>query len=65
MINNSLTKVDKPDAENIMVTANVPVTNRSISSEALFAGRRELLIEHAGEEYRLRLTNQGKLILTK
>lgn len=38
---------------------------RVISSEALFAGSRELLIKHAGDEYRLRLTNQGKLILTK
>ncbi|HZV99230.1 MAG TPA: hemin uptake protein HemP [Methylophilaceae bacterium] len=35
------------------------------SSKELFSGARELLIEHAGGEYRLRLTNQGKLILTK
>ena len=39
--------------------------NRSMTSEDLFAGRRELLIKHASESYRLRITNQGKLILTK
>ena len=35
-----------------------------ISSEALLAGRRELVIVHNGREYRLRLTQNGKLILT-
>lgn len=38
---------------------------RVITSEDLFAGLRELVIKHAGDEYRLRLTSQGKLILTK
>lgn len=38
---------------------------RVITSEVLFGGTRELLIKHAGENYYLRLTNQGKLILTK
>lgn len=38
---------------------------RTITSDALFGGRRELLINHASESYRLRITNQGKLILTK
>ena len=31
----------------------------------LLRGRTELLIEHAGAIYRLRLTRNGKLILTK
>ena len=39
--------------------------NKYTTSEMLFAGARELVIAHAGDEYRLRLTNQGKLILTK
>lgn len=39
--------------------------NRVIASADLFAGYRELVIKHAGDEYRLRLTSQGKLILTK
>lgn len=41
------------------------VLSKNITSESLFAGARELVIAHAGGEYRLRLTNQGKLILTK
>ncbi len=40
-------------------------TSKVITSECLFAGARELVIQHAGEHYRLRVTNQGKLILTK
>jgi hemin uptake protein HemP len=35
-----------------------------IRSAILLAGKRELIIEHAGREYRLRVTAQGKLILT-
>jgi hemin uptake protein HemP len=36
-----------------------------VSSRELLGGRTELRIEHGGEEYRLRLTRQNKLILTK
>ncbi|MBN8525157.1 MAG: hemin uptake protein HemP [Planctomycetes bacterium] len=35
-----------------------------LSSAELFRDRREVLIEHAGRTYRLRLTATGKLILT-
>ena len=35
-----------------------------ISSDALLGPRGELLIVHNGREYRLRLTQNGKLILT-
>lgn len=35
------------------------------SSGELFEGHRELVIVHANIEYRLRLTSQGKLVLTK
>ena len=35
------------------------------SSAHLLAGSRELVIEHAGQEYHLRLTRNDKLILTK
>jgi hemin uptake protein HemP len=35
------------------------------TSGDLFDGDQEILIEHAGQEYRLRITRQGKLILTK
>ncbi len=36
-----------------------------ISSEQLFATQNEIVIEHQGDEYRLRITRNGKLILTK
>ena len=38
---------------------------RSISSESLLEGARELVIRHQGGEYHLRLTRNDKLILTK
>jgi hemin uptake protein HemP len=44
-------------------TAMSPLTRWS--STQLLAGQRESVIEHNGVEYRLRLTGQGKLILTK
>jgi len=37
---------------------------QKISSLALLGRRGELIIEHGGREYRLRLTQNGKLILT-
>jgi hemin uptake protein HemP len=36
-----------------------------LRSEDLFRGRNELIIEHQGQEYRLRLTRNDKLILNK
>lgn len=44
--------------------------NRSINlsvheSSLLLSGKSEAVIMHSGEEYRLKLTRQGKLILTK
>jgi hemin uptake protein HemP len=37
---------------------------KRVSSEALLGERGELVILHNGREYRLRLTQNGKLILT-
>ena len=37
---------------------------KRVSSAALFRGRREIVIVHGGREYCLRLTHDGKLILT-
>jgi len=34
------------------------------TSQTLLGTARELIIEHDGRDYRLRLTQQGKLILT-
>ena len=36
-----------------------------LSSEDLFGKQREVMIQHAGCFYRLRLTHSNKLILTK
>jgi hemin uptake protein HemP len=35
------------------------------SSDLFERGQTELRLKHQGEEYRLRITRQGKLILTK
>lgn len=54
---------DKADA-----AGNTPgpkPAQRRISSRSLFSGAHELVIEHQGEHYRLRVTRNGKLILTK
>ncbi len=59
-----------------MFAANVPPADlpsesdprpntRIVQSPELFQGQREILIEHAGQTYRLRITRAGKLILQK
>ena len=42
----------------------VPLTIR-LDSANLFNGQDEVRLIHRGQEYRLRITRQGKLILTK
>ena len=39
--------------------------NRRIYSDSLFSHGDEVFIQHQGEQYRLRRTRNGKLILTK
>jgi hemin uptake protein HemP len=48
-------------------TANrqILLTDNRMNSRDLFAGFREITIAHGDEIYRLRLTAQNKLILTK
>lgn len=41
------------------------MADNRINSRDLFAATREILINHGDETYRLRLTAQNKLILTK
>jgi len=55
-----------------MMNVPAPSTRRdegidrlAIRSTDLFQGEKELVIRHRGEEYRLRITRNGKLILTK
>lgn len=47
------------------ITREVTFQQNRVNSEALFAGGKEIVITHGTEEYRLRLTANGKLILTK
>jgi len=42
-----------------------PASSRRIKAEELFDDNKELIIEHHGKEYRLRITSNDKLILTK
>ena len=42
-----------------------PVVKPRLRSEDLFRSGCELIIEHRGEEYRLKLTRNDKLILNK
>jgi hemin uptake protein HemP len=53
----------------IRIEARRPVPSglerRAVRSDELLHGRREIVIVHHDEEYRLRVTRAGKLILTK
>ena len=42
-----------------------PSKPRRVRIEDLLGGGREVIIEHGNEEYRLRMTSNSKLILTK
>lgn len=54
------------DPENDEGRGNVaPVRSRRIRVSDLLRNDREVILEHAGQEYRLRITSKGKLILTK
>jgi hemin uptake protein HemP len=48
-------------------TDSIPLTAfpKLITSDELFGEERQVLIDHAGAVYRLQITKQGKLILTK
>lgn len=46
-------------------TAAGSPSHRIVSSSKLFGTCRQLIITHAGEEYRLNITSKDKLILTK
>jgi hemin uptake protein HemP len=50
--------VDKPKLPSI------PLAPLKVKSETLLGRARELVITHNGRDYRLRITQNGKLILT-
>ncbi len=45
--------------------ATASVRRQRLKSIELLGKSREIIIEHGSDEYRLRLTSQNKLILTK
>jgi hemin uptake protein HemP len=59
------------EAEHVASSAETPNQERRnpgrkrVNSWDLFRGARDLIIVHNGEDYRLRITRLGKLILTK
>ena len=52
---------EKPSSATRLLTMN----GSRIDSRELFATEREIIIAHGEDNYRLRLTSQNKLILTK
>jgi hemin uptake protein HemP len=55
--------LDKKE-EAASVRADKASRAKRVKSETLMGDRKELVIEHAGREYVLRITQNGKLILT-
>ena len=53
--------------EQAIVTRVAVLTDKQprIQSDSLFQGKTEVVIVHQREEYNLRITRNGKLILTK
>ena len=47
------------------VVQALPATDGPVDSVTLMKGRRELIIRHGADTYRLRITASNKLILTK
>ncbi|MEQ1890846.1 MAG: hemin uptake protein HemP [Alphaproteobacteria bacterium] len=52
---------DNGDAQSHLVA----IKNHTVESAALMCGKKELIILHRDQVYRLQITNAGKLLLTK
>jgi hemin uptake protein HemP len=55
---------EKPVQENAVALERRSSLTRYMVSE-LMRGEREIILEHRGQDYRLRITEAGKLILSK
>ncbi|MGZ8226654.1 MAG: hemin uptake protein HemP [Methylococcaceae bacterium] len=49
----------------VIVEQEAVLERRRVGSNELFGAQNEIVIEHNNEEYRLRITSNDKLILTK
>jgi hemin uptake protein HemP len=65
MLLRTLPLTDNGGRDKVVALRSGPVATRRIESKNLLDGSRELVIEHQGSEYHLRLTRNDKLILTK
>ncbi|MGH7333397.1 MAG: hemin uptake protein HemP [Candidatus Rokuibacteriota bacterium] len=57
--------MSQPHGTSAGATRPLQDTVRRLDSASVFAGEREVVIMHRGQEYRLRITKANKLILTK
>lgn len=58
-------KPDLTPVKNVDATAKHVNPPSTVSAQSLFGGAKEIVIRHQGDEYRLRITRNDKLILTK
>jgi hemin uptake protein HemP len=65
MLMRTLPLTDNGGRDKVVALRANPAIARRIESTRLLDGSRELVIEHQGNEYHLRLTRNDKLILTK
>lgn len=66
MLMRALPLTDAPRASaHVVALKPAAAPTPRIASQRLLEGSRELVIEHDGNEYHLRLTRNDKLILTK
>jgi hemin uptake protein HemP len=56
---------NSPHSTNSARAEDISSERRRLSSQTLFGTRNEIVIVHNDDEYRLRITSNGKLILTK
>jgi hemin uptake protein HemP len=54
-----------PSGDSAAVAYPSPAPPPRVNAETLLAGGRELVIIHQQEEYHLRITKKGRLLLTK
>lgn len=65
---NAMSRMDRTESPHSKEKSSVPSPNdteRRISSQTLLGPQGKVIIDHDGQEYLLRKTNAGKLLLTK
>lgn len=61
----SQASAELPQSEHTLSAINAPGAVRTVTFDELAGGGREVLIQHLGQQYRLRTTRGGGLILNK